>query len=272
MVKLVGILNITPDSFSDGGLYNSTQMAILKAEELIKDGANIIDIGAESTRPTAIPITHNEEWNRLRYVVPYIVEIAHKNNVEVSIDSRYSLTIRKLLDSGSNIDIINDVSGLKSINMIKLAAESAKKVIFMHNLGVPASKTKIMPIKSDIVKRINSWALKRMETFLENDIKKENLIFDPGIGFGKNKRQSWDIINNIDNFNDLGIPLMIGHSRKSFLGAKKQDINLQDEKTLEVSKYLLERNIKYLRVHNVQLHNSFLEFGKDDALQNVLHG
>ncbi len=153
MVKLVGILNITPDSFSDGGLYNSTQMAILRAEELIKDGADIIDIGAESTRPTATPITHIEEWNRLRYVVPYIVEIAHKNNVEVSIDSRYSLTIRKLLDDGSDIDIINDVSGLKSINMIKLAAESEKKVIFMHNLGVPASKTKIMPAKSDVVKK-----------------------------------------------------------------------------------------------------------------------
>jgi dihydropteroate synthase len=255
MVKLVGILNITPDSFSDGGKYNTIQNSILRVEELIRQGVSIIDIGAESTRPGALPITHKEEWQRLQFILPYVTEIAHKNNVRISIDSRHYLTIKKVLEEFS-IDIINDVTGFRSTNMLNLAIASQKQIILMHNLGVPVQKSKIMKPNSDVVCSIQRW-MQRKITFLTNQgIKKENIIFDPGIGFGKNIEQSWQILNNMDKFQDLGIEIFVGHSRKSFL--ESDDISSKDEKTLEISKFLISKGVDYLRVHNVELHNNLL--------------
>lgn len=259
MTKLVGVLNITPDSFSDGNKYNNIKSAKSHLKKLILDGANIIDIGAESTRPGATPISYQEEWQRLEKILPELindVKIYNKtnnNNIEISLDSRHYQTIIKALDLG--IDIINDVSGFETKEMIEIAARSGKKIIVMNNLGVPANKNKIIPENLDVIEVIISWMQKKLSQLIKAGIKKEQIIFDPGIGFGKNALQSIEILKNIDKFRIFNIPLFIGHSKKSFLDnffdSKNKEKNKED-KTLLISQYLIKKNVEYLRVHDIR--------------------
>ena len=243
LTKLIAILNITPDSFFDGGKYNAPDLALQQAQKLIDDGADIIDIGAESTRPGAIPITTEEEWKRLEQILPLIIKLAKNHNVKISLDSRNYQTIYKALECGG-IDIINDVSGFSHPKMIELAAQSGKKIIVMHNLGIPADKNKIIPTDLDVIEVIIEWMAERLNLLLQSGVKQQQIIFDPGIGFGKNAAQSMAIIKNIERLKIFNLPLLIGHSRKSFL-----DYN--ENKTAEISSYLAKKHIEYLRVHNI---------------------
>ena len=252
-VKFFGILNITPDSFSDGGKFYDTQSALDHLKKLINDGADIIDIGAESTRPNAIPITAEEEWSRLKEILPKVINEIKTNYLEIkiSLDSRHYQTVAKAIDLG--IDIINDVSGFEDENMIELAAKSGKKIVVMHNLGVPADKNKIIPENLDVVEVLINFMKAKLAQLQKAGIKKENIIFDPGIGFGKNAKQSIYIIQNIERLHCLEIPLLIGHSKKSFLDEMDcGEVKTREEKTILLSKNLAKRGVEYLRVHDVK--------------------
>lgn len=241
--KLVGIINITPDSFSDGGKNFTPQAALRSIEQLIKDGADVIDIGAESTRPSALPISQEEEWKRLEPVLSAI-----KNcNIPISIDTRYAKTAEKSLKLGASW--INDVSGFSNQEMVAAVRDSDCRLVVMHSLSVPADKNVVLPLTENPIELIINWAKQRFLELEKEGIKKNRIIFDAGIGFGKNAQQSMEIINNIQKFRLLGVPLLIGHSRKSFLGE-----NANDDKTVEISKILSENGVDYLRVHNIYRH------------------
>lgn len=241
--KLVGIINVTPDSFSDGGKNFTPQAAIYSINELIKDGADIIDIGAESTRPNATPISPEEEWARLEPVLKNISDFS----VPVSIDTRYAKTALQALKLGAGW--INDVSGFSDPEMVKAVRDSDCRLVVMHSLTVPADKNVILLPDEDPIDLILAWAQKRFAELEQAGIDRERIIFDAGIGFGKSAEQSMAIIKGITRFKELAVPLLIGHSRKSFLGDDRND-----EATLKISQYLADRGVEYLRVHNVKRH------------------
>ena len=264
-MKLVGILNITPDSFSDGGKFNSFEGALNHLRELLKDGADIIDIGAESTRPKSTPISDEEEWKRLEKILPRIiseVKIFNKTSnrkVQTSIDSYHFQTIKKSHEL--EIDIINDVSGLIDDKIIDLIAEKNITTILMHNLAIAANPSLIVNKNLNITEEILRWASTKIDYLTKKGVKKSQLIFDPGIGFAKDAAQSIRILKNIDAYRVLNLPLYIGHSKKSFLDAvncsdfseNKKDLN-RAEKTLVISKYLMKKGVDFIRVHDVKEH------------------
>jgi dihydropteroate synthase len=259
--QLVGILNITPDSFSDGGKYNLPNSAISHLHKLLKDGAKIIDIGAESTRPNAVPISWQEEWSRLENILPKIIEEVQKfnkknnQNIETSIDSYHFATIEKSYNLG--IDIINDVKGLIDDRIINFIAKNKVKTILMHNHPLQINENLLHNQQLGINLQILKWARNKISYLKQKGVDKSQLIFDLGIGFNKNALQSIIILKNINLFRVLGLPLYVGHSKKSFLDAINIEGNRQS-KTLEISKFLIKRNIDYLRVHDVAEHYKLL--------------
>ena len=251
MVKIVGILNITPDSFSDAGKYIQAPTALEHTKYMIKAGANIIDIGAESTRPGATIINSDDELLRLEPVLSAVVTIAHDYNVQVSIDT-YKPTIASFaIDCG--VDFINDVTGFSNPKMINIAKQHHYiKLIAMHSLGVPANRNVHIPEDVDAVTHILEWGKLLINKLEDEGIKRSNIIIDPGVGFGKTAEQSWHIINNIEKLHELGVEIYVGHSRKGFLNL---DNNNKDAYTLAVSSLLALHKVNYLRVHNVGLHS-----------------
>lgn len=244
--KLVGIINITPDSFSDGGINYSPQKAIAAIKKLIGQGAEVVDIGAESTRPNAIAITPDEEWARLEPVLKRRAEF----DAIISVDTRHAQTARKALDCG--VDWINDVSGFICTQMIETVHNSDCKLVVMHSLTVPADKSVVLTENADVVAEVYRFAEDRIKSLENAGISKDRIIFDVGIGFGKTPQQSQILIENIGKFKALGVALFVGHSRKSFLGAK--NIEDADQKTLEISKFLRDSGVDYIRVHNIEIH------------------
>ena len=200
MTKFVAILNLTPDSFSDGGKFNKKDTSLVHLKQLLNSGADMIDVGAESTRPGAGPIMANEEWERLKDILPSIIDEVRKfkemsgKNIEVALDSYHPENFKKALEIG--IDVINDVSGFKSVGMQEVARMSQKKLILMHNLGVPSNPDVTIDRNLDIITELIKWAKERVEILTKIGIKKESIIFDPGIGFGKNYQQNIDIITD----------------------------------------------------------------------------
>ena len=250
MTKLVGILNLTPDSFFDGGKHNERTDALKQSKFLIKSGANIIDVGAQSTRPNAEILTPAQEWQRLENILPEVTVLAHENNVQVSLDSFHPENMAKALALG--IDIINDVSGFENPQMIKLAANSGKKIVVMHNLGVPADKNKIIDENLDVIAVLINWMQEKQEVLLKFGIKKEQIIFDPGIGFGKNAQQSIVIIKEFERLKSLNLPIYIGHSNKSFLDSFEiAGCQTREEKTRKISEDLMRQGVDYLRLHAI---------------------
>ena len=257
MVKIVGILNITPDSFSDGGKFNSANSAIKQTQKLIKDGADIIDIGAESTRPGSKPISADEEWSRLEKILPEVITKIKKHpQVQSSIDSYHFKNIVRAYDLG--IDIINDVSGLADDKIIEFIAEKNITTILMHNLAIHFDPTIIVNQNLNINREIIRWTRKKLAYLEKKGVKKSQLIFDPGVGFAKNGRQSLNILKNISDYRVLNLPIYVGHSKKSFLKALNIDKN-NAEKTLEISKFLIEKGIDFLRVHDVLEHKNLIK-------------
>lgn len=266
--KLVGILNITPDSFFDGGKYSSVQSCIVHLKGLMRDGVDVVDIGAESTRPNATPITSQEEWFRLKDILPEVIKCVKEYNlamgkeIKISLDSRHHNNISQALNLG--VDIINDVSGCVDKEIIKLAAQSGKKIVVMHNLGVPSDKNKVIDNNLDVIGVLISWMQEKLKQLLDSGVAKEQIIFDVGIGFGKDAKQSIFILKNINKLRVLDLPLYIGHSNKSFLDHEsirdliKIDNNNYSKldlvqsrmlKTKLVSQYLIKNGVEYLRVH-----------------------
>jgi dihydropteroate synthase len=222
---IMGILNVTPDSFSDGGKYDNSQKAIDYALKMEDEGAGIIDIGGESTRPGAKPVTIEEELNR---VIPVIKGIRKKSNITISIDTYKSNVADKAITTGANI--INDISGLRfDKNMIQLASKLQVPVIVMHMLGNPQNMQD-NPLYTDIMEELILFFKERVDLMTSNGIKKNNIILDPGIGFGKTVDHNFTIIRELNRIVELGFPVLVGPSRKSFIG---HTLNLPPEERIE---------------------------------------
>ena len=255
--KIVGILNVTPDSFSDGGKFDSRSAAISQLKKMLEEGADMIDIGAESTRPQAMPITAETEWRRLEEILPAVIfEVKNFNKksakkIQTSIDSYHFETIKKSHELG--VDVINDVSGLVDEKIVEFIAAKNITTILMHNLAIQTNPDLIINQHLNVTEEILNWAQGKISALEKKSVKKSQLIFDVGIGFGKNAQQSIRILKNIDAFRILGLPLYVGHSKKSFLDAL-EILGNRAQKTLEISKFLMEKNVEFLRVHDVLAH------------------
>ena len=251
----VGILNVTPDSFSDGGQYQTTPQIIERVEELISEGANIIDVGAESTRPNAELITATEEWNRLENILPSICEICKEKNVLVSLDTRHPEVAQKANQFG--IAWLNDVSGCITSELINVLKESDLKYVLTHAITIPPTKEDVLPENCDVIKELVQFANDKIELLEKNGIARERIIFDPGLGFGKTQKQNYEIIERASELRQIGLPLLFGHSRKSFLQEEQRlSIDVLDEKTANYSIQLANASIDYLRVHNIKVNKS----------------
>lgn len=251
---IMGILNITPDSFSDGGKFNTVDKAIIHYKELMNDGAKIIDIGGESTRPYATAISPEEEIER---VIPVIQEIRKfDTNTIISIDTRNSKTALAAIDAGA--DIINDISATEwDKEMINVAKAKNCPIILNHSKGSP-STMQDNPEYKDVINEIFDYFLKKTEKLIKTGINPSNIIIDPGLGFGKTTEQNIEIINRIGEFKSLNYPILIGHSRKNFIKEITESTNIEilDEATVHISQNLLTKGVNILRVHNVKKHNT----------------
>ncbi len=254
--KLVGVLNVTPDSFSDGGQFFTTEKAIEHATQLVNDGVSVIDIGAESTRPGATPLTPEQEWFRLESILEALTEQFHDKHIQLSLDTRHPKNAEKAIQLG--VDWINDVSGADSKSMQQLVAvHPSCKIVAMHHLGIPADKQKIIPLNEDATQVVKQWCVEKIQTLESAGIPKNRIIIDPGLGFGKNAQQSLKLLQDIHAFTGLGVELFVGHSRKSFLQPfYGDDMQQRDLGTLVASLYMAEKNVDYVRVHNVAMHKS----------------
>jgi len=246
---IMGILNMTPDSFSDGGKFNSLEKAIKHTSDLIRDGADIIDIGGESSRPGALPISVEEELNR---VLP-IISLLRKEfpKILISIDTYKSEVAKKAIDSGA--DIVNDITAMKNDpKMPQLIYEYKIPIILMHMRGTPENMQSDINYK-DIIDDIIIFFRKAIKYAKSYKIKNEQIILDPGIGFGKTLEQNFILLKNIKSFCKIGYPILIGTSRKSFLSniLKVGTDNLL-EGTIASSLYAVFNGARILRVHDVR--------------------
>lgn len=250
--SIVGILNITADSFSDGGHFTSVATALTHAKKLFNDGAEIIDIGAESTRPGATAISPQQEWALLEPIIHAIKQHWQQQSFKpkISIDTRHYEVAEKSLEL--NVDWINDVTGFSDPDMQAVVAKTNAKCVVMHNLGVPPQKDIVLSTQQNACPQVIQWAQQRLQELTKAGIQTEQLIFDIGIGFGKTPQQNFELLKNISQFQQLKIPLLVGHSRKSFLGLlndkKPQERDLE---TAILSYHLAQQKVNYLRVHDV---------------------
>ncbi len=255
MTKLVGILNLTPDSFSDGGRYIDVKAAVKRFAEMEEQGAYMIDIGAQSTRPGAAMITAEDEW---RCIKPVLQEVKNLN-AKISIDSFHPQTIAQALEYG--IYAINDVTGFVSDDMVKLAATSGAKAIFMHSLSVPADKNIVLEEGVDVIEVLNNWLVEKRQKLATAGIQESNMIFDPGIGFGKTSQQSLDIVMNADSFSQHGVEVLLGHSEKSFLSLFTEKPAGQRGVETRIFSYMLaQKGVNYLRVHDVKGNKEAIDY------------
>ncbi len=250
---VMGILNVTPDSFSDGGKFVDLENAKDHCLSMIADGVDIIDIGGESTRPGAETISEKEEASR---VIPLLKKILSQKKkigkVLISIDTRKSSVAKMALKLGA--DIINDVSGLTySHDMAEVVAKYNVPVIIMHSKGDPKTM-QINPAYNDLISEIMSFFEERASFACKNGVKEENIIIDPGIGFGKTVEHNFEILRRIDEFRKLGFPICLGTSRKSFLGKflNLEVPNERDFATIATIPIAVAKKVDIIRVHNVK--------------------
>jgi 2-amino-4-hydroxy-6-hydroxymethyldihydropteridine diphosphokinase / dihydropteroate synthase len=250
---LVGIVNVTPDSFSDGGLYNNTDQAVEKIWELARNGASVIDIGAQSTRPGAGIIGPGLEYQRLKPVLDSLAGPMDSGDLQISVDSFWPEIIHKLL-SDYQISWINDVKGELDDDTLKMIADKKCKYCIMHSLSVPVNSSEFLPSDANAMSVIKEWGSRTIERLLKLGLALDNIILDPGIGFGKTPYQNLDILRSISELKILGTQIMIGHSRKSYISAlcnaKAIDRDLE---TIAISLGLMH-DVDFLRVHDVEGH------------------
>lgn len=230
-VLWMGIVNATPDSFSDGG--RSVEENVTHALELLKSGAEILDIGGESTRPGATPVPQEIECGRILPVLRGIRQACEAALPVFSIDTYHPETARAAIAEGATL--INDVSGVQNAAMLRLLQETDVAVCFMHGFNCPQCD-------GDITETVFQFLAERRDTLLAAGIARERLIADVGLGFGKSAEENWELVRNIQRFHELGVPLLVGHSRKRFLGTVA---------THTVSQELIAKGVQILRVHSL---------------------
>lgn len=244
----MGILNVTPDSFSDGGEYLDPENAISHALRMEKYGAHILDVGGESTRPGADPVDVDEE---IRRVVPVIRGIREKSSIPISIDTYKSSVAQAALEAGANL--INDISGLNfDSGMARVAADAGCPVVVMHIAGTPRTMQN-NPGYEDVVAQIMTYFRKQVERLVREGVREENIILDPGIGFGKRVEDNFVLLNRLEEFMKLGFPILVGPSRKSFIGATLDlPVNQRLEGTLAAVSVAALKGARVVRVHDVR--------------------
>jgi len=247
----MGILNATPDSFSDGGDNAGYTQLRQSASEMENHGAAILDIGGESTRPGAEHISPEKEWQRIGSFIEKITDSKDPLHPWISIDTRHSQTAAKAIDCG--VDIINDVAGLSDPAMLELAASSECQWIAMHSVSVPADPKQI--IKGDPVAEVANWLEDKLSIWSKTGIPLNKIIFDPGIGFGKDPLQSLKLLQSVAQYRLHGVRLLVGHSRKSYMKTFiSDDIHERDQATIGASLQLCQQGVDIIRVHNIADH------------------
>jgi len=245
----MGILNVTPDSFSDGGRYTRANIAVDHAFNMIDDGAHIIDIGGESTRPGSLPVSEDEECER---ILPVIESIKKKDSkITISVDTYKASVAKKAVEAGA--DMVNDISGLTfDPDMLSFLSGQDIPVIIMHINGKPKTMQK-NPIYGDLVKDVMSFLRRQSKIAEENGIKNNHIILDPGIGFGKTFDNNFTLLRRLDDICSLGYPVMIGPSRKAFIGdALELPPDDRIEGTLATVVAGIMNGAKIVRVHDVK--------------------
>jgi dihydropteroate synthase len=239
----MGIVNITPDSFSDGGRFLEPSAAVEHALRLIADGADIIDLGGESTRPGSDGISVEEELHR---ILPVLRQLRKCHpDVPISVDTTKADVAREVLDAGA--DIINDVSGLSDPEMIAVLRKTGAGYCLMHTQGIPKTMQDD-PHYDDVVGEVFEFLKNQRTMIIASGIAPETIAIDPGLGFGKTLEHNWQLVENIDYFHRLGAPILVGHSRKRFIAERFAD---RDLGTRLVSRQLVERGVHIFRVHEV---------------------
>ena len=245
---LMGIVNVTPDSFSDGGQFFDVALAVEQSLRLVEEGADILDVGGESTRPNATPVSLEEE---LRRVVPVIRELARQTRTPISIDTYKAQVASQCLANGASI--VNDISGLTfDTDMPRVCRDSKCGVIAMHIQGTPQTM-QLAPTYSDVVAEVSDFFVSRLNELEAYGIDRDRIVLDPGIGFGKSADHNIELLSHISNLRSLGRPILIGHSRKRFL--KKvlgRDVEERNSGTIGVSLALAAQGTDILRVHDVR--------------------
>jgi dihydropteroate synthase len=245
--SIMGVLNVTPDSFSDGGDYFDENDAKVRFGEIEKEGADIIDVGAESSRPGSARLEVEEELNRLKSVFP----LFEKSSISVSIDTYKSEVAEAALGSGA--EIVNDISALRMDNrMVEVLRDHGAKVVLMHMKGTPETMQD-EPSYNDVVREIGEFFKERIEFCLSSGIEEDKIILDPGIGFGKRQEDNLTILSRIEEFTSYGLPILIGTSRKSFIGRiTGADAKNRLDASLSTAVYSYLKGVSIFRVHDVR--------------------
>ena len=245
--NIMGVLNLTPDSFSDGGKFNSKKKGIDHAISLLNCGANLIDIGGESTRPGSKVIRENLEWQRIEKILKSLI----KRKIPISLDTRKSRIMGKGINLG--VKLINDVSGWEfdsqTLNILK---KYKVPFVIQHSQGTPENMQKNPSYKNEILD-IYDFFEKKIKLLRLKGIKHNKIILDPGVGFGKNLKHNMSLIRNISIFHSLGFPILVGNSRKSFIKelSGKNDSKFRNGGTIASSIYLMMQGVQILRIHDV---------------------
>ena len=245
--RVMGVVNVTPDSFSDGGRFAEPEAAAAHAERLVAEGADVVDVGAESTRPGAVPVSPDAEWARL---APALAAILARTKVPISVDTRHSEVAQRAIDAGA--DLVNDVEGLRSDEMRRTVARTGAAALLMHMRGTPAtmqSDTGYADVRGDVFGALAEAS----DRAVADGIPAEKLLVDPGLGFGKSAEQSLELLVHVGELRSLGLPVAIGASRKSFLGWATGAENVADRLEAGVAAAVLaaERGVALVRTHDV---------------------
>lgn len=262
--NFVGIVNITSDSFSDGGLFNNTDKATQQVLTLVSEGASIIEIGAQSTRPGAVIHGPEREYLKLKPVLDNLMPLMENGLIKISVDSFWPAVIRKILEHYP-ISWVNDVKGDFDDDTLRLITQRKCSLCIMHSLDIPARKDIVIPNDRPPIDIIMDWASKNIEHLLSLGFNQESIIIDPGIGFSKSPYQDIELMRHAGRLKSLGSPILIGHSRKSYIESfAKQPAKNRDLETIAISALLADK-VDFLRIHNVTDHMRF--FVAQQALQ-----
>lgn len=245
--RVMGIVNVTPDSFSDGGKYSSTNLAVEYGLQLIAEGADILDIGGESTRPGATPVSLAEELDR---VIPVLEALSAVTTVPLSIDTYKPEVMRAAIEAGA--DIVNDIRALQEDGAFEIVANSNAGVCLMHMQGIPQTM-QLNPAYTDVVAEVKQFLVDRLVAALAHGIAKERILLDPGFGFGKTTEHNIALIQHLDDLAEVGLPLLVGLSRKSVLGQiSGGDGQQRLHASIAASVVSAMKGAKILRVHDVK--------------------
>lgn len=250
LTEVLAIINYTRDSFSDGGKYNKIDRLLEQVIRQVQHGAEIIDLGVESTNPSSVPVEAKLECEQLNLILPEILKLRQEYKFKLSIDTYHKETIQWL--DAFAIDMINDVSGNIPLALVQQITQAGKQYIAMHSLTIPARTDTILGLNLDPVQVIADWMRRKMNVYADNNIDLRRVIFDPGIGFGNNPAQAWELIANLSSLRFSPCELLLGHSRKSFFAhvSKKKVPAARDIDTTIVSAKVINQ-VDYLRLHDI---------------------